>query len=119
MTGGVKTGGEITGHRDAFIKLNTANLSYSKTVEYLGVILDETLNVKQHIQMKSEIFFKNIGILHRISTCYPKNMLIKLYYALVYPYLTSSNTILGAASETTFKKILILKKRAARVINDA
>ena len=29
---------------DAFIKLNNANLSYSRTVKYLGVNLDKTLH---------------------------------------------------------------------------
>ena len=44
---------------DTFIKLNNVNLSYSKTVEYMGVILVESLNFKQHIQMTSDKISKN------------------------------------------------------------
>ena len=47
---------------------------------------------------------KNIGILHRVLTCSPKNLLIKLYHAVVYPYLTYCNSIWGAASETNPQK---------------
>ena len=69
--------------------------------------------------MISDKISKNIGILHRISTSAPKTILIKLYYALVYPYLTYCNAIWGAASENNLKKILLLQKRAVRVINNA
>ena len=39
---------------DTFMKINNVSLSYSRTVKYLGVILDESLNFEQHFQIKSD-----------------------------------------------------------------
>ena len=98
--------------KDTFIKLNNESLSYSRTVKCLGVILDESLTFKQYIQMTSDNVHKIFGILHRSSTCPSKNILIKLQYALVYPYLTYYSSLWGADSGTTLKTVLILQKRA-------
>ena len=93
---------------DTFIKLNNVSLSYSRALKYLSVILDESINFKEHVLMTSDKISKNIGILQSFSAYSLKNLLIKLYYALVCLYLTYCNSIRGTANETNLKKILIL-----------
>ena len=64
--------------------------------------------------MISDKISKNIGILHRVSTSAPKTILIKLNYALVYPYLTYCNAIWGGASENNLKKDFTFTKTGCK-----
>ena len=41
---------------------------------------------------------------------------MKLYYALIYPFLTYGILIWGNAYETTLKPLFILQKKAVRII---
>ena len=43
--------------------------------------------------------------------------LISLYYSLIYPYLIYCNLIWGSTFETHLRSLIILQKRANRVIN--
>ena len=80
---------------DTFNKLNNVKLSYSRAGKCLGVILDESLNFRQLIQMTNNKIFKTVGILHIILAYSPKSILIKLYTALVYPFVTYCKAIWG------------------------
>ena len=44
------------------------------------------------------------------------NILVKLYYALIYPFLIYGILIWGNTYETTLKPIFVLQKKAVRII---
>ena len=44
------------------------------------------------------------------------NILVKLYCALIYPFLTYAILVWGNAYETTLKRMFILHKKAVRII---
>jgi len=64
-----------------------------RSVKFLGVYIDEHLTWKDHINKISLKIAKNIGIISRISYLLPINILINLYYALVYPYFSYCNLV--------------------------
>jgi len=47
-----------------------------------------------------------------------KNCLITLYYSFVYPHLNYCIILWGSASKTTLNNLLLLQKRAARLIDN-
>ena len=57
--------------------------------------------------------------MYRVSSFCPKNILTKLHYALIYPYLIYCNIIWGGACSSHVNKILLLQKRAVRIIHEA
>ena len=56
--------------------------------KFLGIFLDEKLNWNQHLNNISVKISKGLGIIGRVRNVLPKDVLLMLYYSLVYPYLT-------------------------------
>lgn len=86
------------------------------SAKFLGVHIDQNLKWNTHINETSKKLAKNIGIIRRISYLIPSNILINLYFALVYPYLTYCNFIWSSTYPTHLKRLQILQKKALRVI---
>ena len=59
---------------------------------------------------------KNIGIISRISYLLPINILINLYYALVYPYFSYCNLVWASNYNSRLNKLVVLQKRAVRIL---
>ena len=99
------------------VKLNNVEIKFSETVKYLGVILDNSLTFGKHVRMICDKISKNIGLLGKVAHNAPKSVLKMLYYSIVYPYIIYCNSIWGAASSNILSRILILQKRAVRIIS--
>ena len=52
----------------------------------------------------------------RLRNILPRNVLLMLYYTMLYPHLTYCNLIWGAARPTVLRKLVCLQKRALRLI---
>ena len=52
-----------------------------------------------------------------IVTFPPPQILLKIYQSLIYPYITYGLAAWGQAAKTHLHKILVLQKRALRIIN--
>ena len=100
----------------------TVNETYVKralTIKYLGVLIDEDLKFKSHIAKVSSTISRNLGIISRARYLLEKKQLILLYNALILPYITYCLVIWGSNYESTLQPIIILQKRAIRLIAGA
>lgn len=86
-------------------------------VKYLGVIIDQHLSWKHHINYIALKISRNIGIISRLRHFVPLKTLISIYNSLISPYISYGLIAWGQASKTHLEKILILQKRAVRLIN--
>ena len=59
---------------------------------------------------------RDIGILCKLRHFVNKEILVSLYYALIYPFLTYGRLSWGCTYETNLKPIFILQKKAVRII---
>src|ERR1043165_7472777 len=59
---------------------------------------------------------KNVGILQHISYVIPPSIRLKLFYSLVYPYLSYCNLIWASTYKYRLHKLVILQKGAVRTI---
>lgn len=84
--------------------------------KFLGVIIDEKLNWYKHIDHISLKISRALGILNRIKNVMPHNVLLMIYNTLISPYLTYCNIIWCCAKPTLIKKMVVLQKRAVRLI---
>ena len=62
---------------------------------------------------------RNIGIIARLRHCIPFSTLQNLYRSLIFPYLSYGLVVWGQAAKTHLEKLLILQKRAVRLMNFA
>ena len=96
--------------------IENCEIVQTTNTKFLGVIIDEKLTWSQHITQVSLKLSKNIGVLNRLKYSVSKSILLMLYNTLVLPYLSYCNIIWASTYKTHIQKVVILQKRALRVI---
>ena len=94
-------------------------LEQKEYVKYLGVILDSHLSWKYHIGYINSKISKTIGVIARLRHFVPKTTLIRIYQSLIFPYMSYGITVWGQAAQSYINQILVLQKRALRLIHFA
>ena len=108
--------------RDVILKIfdfhtNEFVLLDQKTyIKYLGILIDLNLTWKYHISYMTSKISKTIGVIARLRHFVPSSMLLTLYRSLISPYLLYGLTVWGQAPQTYLNQILVLRKRALRLI---
>ena len=101
------------------LTINNQNIEQVDSFKFLGYTLDEHLKWDNHICAISKKISKNIGLLQKLRPVVDQHTLIKLYYSFIHSYLTNGLTTWGSASNATLNQIIILQKRAIRVITNS
>ena len=73
-------------------------------------MIDEKLNWKSHIEYIRLKMAKDLGVMTRVREILPKDILVTLYYTLIYPHLIYCVRIWGSAKETALNKLFLLQK---------
>ena len=79
----------------------------TSSIKYLGVKITSNFNWLEQIQYIAKKISKNLGILNKHKSLYPKTILMNLYFTLIYPYLIYCNIIWGGNIKS---HVAILKK---------
>ena len=98
--------------------LDNRQLTRKNPITYLGVVFDENLNFKDHINFACKKVSKSIGVLNKLKTFTPFSTMKSLYYSLIYPYLNYCNLTWGGTFSTHLNPLIILQKKAIRIINN-
>ena len=99
------------------IKLNNKKLSLSKSVNYLGLSIDDCLSWNNHISNLSRKLSRANGILSKLRYNAPKNVCISVYYSIFYSHINYGNSVWTLTSEENLNSIRILQKKCLRIIN--
>ena len=91
-------------------------LECKESVRYLGVIIDNNLSWKQHIDHVAIKISRTVGLICKLQHFLPRHTLLTIYKSLVTPYLTYGLTAWGQAYKSYLEKLLKLQKRALRFI---
>ncbi|CAL4254041.1 unnamed protein product, partial [Meganyctiphanes norvegica] len=95
--------------RKISIRVNNTVLEQKSECKFLGIIVDDQLNWKAHINYISSKISKTIAILRLLKYTFPKHILRTLYMSLIYPYFVYCNVIWGAADKTIVEPLIILQ----------
>ena len=98
------------------IKIDDKLLTEVQQIKFLGVILDNRLRWKPHIEDTQNKLFKIMGILYKIRNLCNAACLKQLYLSLAYPYLFYCSAIWGGACKTYINSLVIAQKKLLRVI---
>ena len=95
------------------LKLNGTKLFESKKIKYLGLIVDDRLSWKFHINELTKKLGRVIGIIYRLKkmNC-PKSVLLCIYSALFQSQLSYGLTAWGSASKDQIEKIIFTSKES-------
>uniref|UniRef100_A0A3P9N665 Reverse transcriptase domain-containing protein n=1 Tax=Poecilia reticulata TaxID=8081 RepID=A0A3P9N665_POERE len=85
-------------------------------VKFLGVIIDEKLTWKPHVNYLKTKIAKSMAVLYKVRDLFHDKALFMLYNAIIAPHLTYCIEVWGKACKTITNPIYILQKRAIRCI---
>ena len=89
---------------------------FSNNVKYLGIKIDENLNWKHHINEVSTKLIRTNVISFKIRNYVNPKILKSIYFAIFESHLNYSS-IVWAQNPGSIKRLIILQKKALRIIN--
>ena len=101
------------------ILINKKAIKEEKYVKYLGLLIDSQLTFKNHIDEVKKKVSRSIGVLCKLKPYVNSNLLLNVYYAIVYPFLLYGIIIWGNSNNTLLSSIHILQKRFIRLATDS
>ena len=101
------------------VSLNNATLESIQLTKFLGVLIDECLTWKQHIDGVSKTISRNIGIMNKLKYSIPSRILHILYCTLITPYLNYGILIWGSTCKLYQDKLIKLQRWASRTITNS
>ena len=92
------------------------SLEQKSYIKYLGVLIDQNLSWKNHVDSVIVKISKTIGMIAKLRYFVPSTVLVNIYNSLILPYITYGLLAWGNASNAYLNKILVLQKRVLRLI---
>ena len=74
------------------------------------------LNFRKHIEVIENKLSRSLAILFKLKPVLPQNALLKLYYAMVHPYLIYGLVAWGSTFPSYIEKLNILQNKAVKLI---
>ena len=99
------------------LKLNGELLAEKSEVKYLGVIIDEHLSWKSHVNHVNMKLARALGILKKLKDFAPKNLLRTFFYSFFQPHIDYCLINWGSAPSTTLEPIRTKLNKAIRLIS--
>ena len=84
--------------------------------QFLGVVIDESLNWNNHISLVKSKLAKVASVIYKVSHYVAKSSRYTLYCSLFLPYMMYCSEIWGNTYKTKLQGIVILQKRVMRTI---
>ena len=94
---------------------NNIEIKRENSIKFLGVIIDENLTWKNHIEVVENKISKNIGVLYRASHLLDFKNLLKIYFSFIHVYISYANIAWASTFKTKLQGILKKQKHAARI----
>ena len=98
------------------LKFGHKKITHANHVKFIGVLLDETLSWRSHLIELSRKLARSVAIFYKLRLYVPLDILISIYYALFYPFLTYGIVVWGATCENLIKPILTTQKKVIRAM---
>ena len=91
-------------------------ITRSKTQKFLGILVDERLSFKEHIDKISKKVSSGIGIIKKLKSFIGPAILNKIYNAIIYPHIIYSVEAWGSSSKAGIRRLNNLINKAKRHI---
>ena len=86
------------------------------STKFLGIIVDDQLKWKQHINYIKNKISKSIGIIYKARNYVNRHTLRNLYYTFVYPYLIYCVEVWGNTCDSYLEPLILKQKQCIRTI---
>ena len=100
---------------DCQVVLDDEVIERVRNFKFLGVIVDENLNFKDHISLVCLKISRSAGLLRNINYL-PINILLIIYFSIVYPHYMYGLLIWGSCAPTSLLPLIRNDKKVVRAI---
>jgi len=87
-------------------------------VKFLGIIVDEKLSWKYHIDYVKTRLISALFAMRRLKNIASATNLLTLYYSFFYPHIDYGLILWGGAPKANINKICVMQKKAIRLITN-
>ena len=101
---------------DISIKINKEVIKRVSVTNFLGVMIDDKLTWKHHIDLVKSKLSRSCAVMYRASFLIDRRGMHVLYFSLFLPYIMYYAEILGNSYSTSSKCLFMLQKRVIRLI---
>ena len=84
----------------------------------MGVLFDQHLNLQDHAKSIHSKVSRNIYMLNQVKNVLDPQTLKLIYFAHIHSHLNYCSNILNMCTATTLKPLIVLQKKAIRLINN-
>ena len=106
-------------HFSTDLRINGQTITRVESTKFLGVIIDEHLTWREHINTVKNKTSRGLGVIYKARKLLNVSTLVSLYYAFIYPYLMYCIEVWGGAL-SSYKDVLIkIQKKIVRVMVSA
>ncbi len=98
------------------IQLAGKRIEQKRYVKFLGLTVDEHLSWKYHADCVIKRLTSALFALRRTKKLVSRDNLLTLYYSLFYSHINYGLMLWGSASKTILNKIIVMQKKAIRLI---
>ena len=98
------------------IECNNMIIHRCDTIKYIGLMMDEQLNWKNHIDYLLKSIMKYFGIFNNIKGYISKPLARQLFFAFVNSRITYGIEAFGSCSTTNFKKLQVVQNKLLKIL---
>ena len=89
------------------------------STKFLGLIIDDKLSWKLHIDSICKTISRNIGVINKLKYFFPTPTIFMLYSTLILPYMNYGILAWGNATKHLLDRLLLLQKKIIRIACNA
>ena len=98
------------------VSIKNSNIKRVYVTKFLGILIDDRLNWKEHISLICSKLSKCIAIIYKAKQLLDKESLVMLYDSLFVPYLTYCSEIWGSTYKTNINCVYLLQQKVLRIV---
>ena len=103
---------------DVQVVLAGVNDPSRESGKFLGMMIDRSLRFDVHVSVLCRKLSKTAGIFNRLKNILLTDILIKLYYSLIYPYFLYCISVWSGTHAVHFHSLMLIQKIINRNINN-
>ena len=98
-------------------KVRNVKIKIENSLKFLGVMIDDNMTWKTHVELVEKRISKSVGILFKVSRSLNSKSLWNIYFALFPPYINYANIAWASTNKTCLKRIVGKQKQVARLMS--
>ena len=99
--------------------INETEIKRDSTIKFLGVLLDENISWKPHINLIKDKISRNIGVMYKARAYLNKRCMKQIYFSFIHSYISYANIAWGSTHKSKLIPIYRKQKHACRLIHFA